>query len=76
MNFIKSLKDSTDWETTHKLFEDTGRTIDVEDFKKRWNDSTIYFIVDNNKKIGYTLITPRNEIGYFIIPEYQRRGIG
>jgi len=76
MDFIKSLNDFADWEATHKLFEDIVKTIDIDDFKKRWNDSTIYFIIHDNKKIGYTLITPRNEIGYFIIPEYQRRGIG
>ena len=44
-----------------------------KNFFERWNNDsvTIYFIEVANEIVGYLLITKRNEIGYFILPEHQ-----
>lgn len=73
---VKSNNSQDDWKLTHKIFEASERKIDFDDYVKRWDDSTIYFITVDSVHIGYVQITPRNEIGYFIIPKFQGKGYG
>jgi len=73
---VKSNNSQDDWKSAHKIFETCEKKIGFDDYVKRWNDSTIYFITVDSDHIGYVLITPRNEIGYFVMPKFQGKGYG
>ena len=70
----------------HNIFCKSSKQTTFTDFKNRWQYSTIMYLIKKptvtlnglvfDFRIGYVFATTRNEIGYFILPEYQRKGYG
>ena len=45
-------------------------------FYAKWKIQKLYLIkIENNVFVGYVLITERNEIGYFVLPEHRNKNI-
>lgn len=66
-----------DYPKIHGIFCKSSKVIPYVDFVKRWGHSTIFHLIRYGARtVGFTLITPRNEIGYFILPAYQRQHYG
>lgn len=49
-----------------------------EFIKRNFSEGTINYTIlnENDEKIGYVHMIKNNEIGYFLSPEYQGKGIG
>jgi len=61
--------------TACNIFSETYRQTSLKDFKKKYSNDEIYLIDFENKIVGWVLLSKRNELGYFILKEYRRRGM-
>jgi hypothetical protein len=58
------------WQEAYDIFSlSQDRQMLFSDFKKRWAGTRMYASQDT-----LVMITPRNEIGYYVLPESQRQG--
>ena len=51
------------------------KVIPFEEFYERYGNDKIFLIKNKNQILGFVMLTSRNEIGYYVLPEYQRSGI-
>ncbi|MHA7646451.1 GNAT family N-acetyltransferase [Nitrosopumilus sp. S4] len=73
------LKNDSDFKNAWKIFNKSfGRKKKFEEFYHRFchNGNKIFNVINEEKIVGIVMITTRNEIGYFILPEFQRKGFG
>lgn len=71
---LEKVKTIKQMRIAHNIFQKTNK-IDFLEFVKKWGNSAIY-LVKGKTVVGFVLITPRNEIGYFILAKYQKKGYG
>lgn len=76
MIILEKVKTRTNFSIAHNIFQKSRKKISFEKFYRRWKDSSVYLVKQSKKIVGYVLVTQRNEIGYFILPEFQRKKFG
>ena len=72
-------KEELEFRDAWKIYNRTfGRKRTFLEFEKRFchNGNKIYIIISDNNKVGFGMISSRNELGYFILPEFQKKGFG
>jgi len=72
-------KENSEFKDAWKIYNKTfGRKRTFYEFEERFchAGNKIYFVIINNAKIGFVMISSRNELGYFILPKFQNKGIG
>lgn len=69
---MKLVKDK-DLKESHRIFVKAyGKKISFAEFYDRWHDSAV-FLIREKCTVGYVLLTPRNEVGAFVLPQFQKK---
>jgi predicted acetyltransferase len=78
LELFLSKKDSEFKESWRIYNESFGRKRTFAEFRSRFchEGNKIFIVLINKNKVGCIMITTRNELGYFILPKYQKKGIG